>query len=97
MPDGERALEELTSFLARFCKVLNPVFDGIRKVRDMSKCLYEGQTFLWSYIVGFLMRMGSRNAMDANRNDPNYADAVLRLADQRVWPDGVGRRAPCSR
>ena len=46
--------------------------------------------------LGFLMRMGSRNAMDANRNDPNYADAVLRLADQRAWPDGVGRRAPCS-
>ncbi len=96
MPDGEAALEGLTSFLARFCKVLNPAFDGIRKVRDMSKCLYEGRTFLWSYIVGFLMRMGSRNAMDANRNDPNYADAVLRLADQRAWPDGVGRRAPCS-
>ena len=31
------------AFLARFCKILNPRFDGIRKARDMERCLYEGQ------------------------------------------------------
>lgn len=96
MPDGDAALEGLTGFLARFCKILNPVFDGIRKTRDASSCLYDGRTFIWSYLVGFLMRMGSRNAMDANRNDPNYADAILKLADQKDWPDGLERRAPSS-
>ncbi len=29
MPDGDAALEGLTAFLARFCKILNPLFDGI--------------------------------------------------------------------
>ena len=96
MPDGDAALEGLTSFLARFCKVLNPLFDGIRKARDMEKCLYEGRTFLWAFIVGHLARLGSRNAMDANRNDPNYADAILKLADQGFWPDGERKTAPCS-
>ena len=43
MPDGDAALEGLSAFLARFCKVLNPLFDGIRKARDMERCLYEGQ------------------------------------------------------
>ena len=68
MPDGDAALEGLTAFLARFCKILNPLFDGIRKARDMERCLYEGRTFLWTFIVGHLARLGSRNAMDANRN-----------------------------
>ena len=86
MPDGDAALEGLTAFLARFRKVLNPLFDGFRKARDMERCLYEGRTFLWTFIVGHLARLGSRNAMDANRNDPKYADAILKLADQGVWP-----------
>ena len=29
MPDGDAAPEGLTAFLARFCKILNPFFDGI--------------------------------------------------------------------
>ena len=41
MPDGDAALEGLTAFLALFCKILNPLFDGIRKARDMERCLYE--------------------------------------------------------
>ena len=41
----------------------------------MERCLYEGRTFLWTFIVGHLARLGSRNAMDANRHDPKYADA----------------------
>ena len=45
---------------ARFCKILNPLFDGIRKARDMEKCLYEGRTFLWTFIVGHLKRLGNR-------------------------------------
>lgn len=68
MPDGDAALEGLSAFLARLRKVLNPLFDGIRKARDMERCLHEGRTFLWSFIVGHLARLGSRNAMDANRN-----------------------------
>ena len=96
MPDGDAALEGLTAFLARFCRILNPLFDGIRKARDMEKCLYEGRTFLWTFLVGFLTRRGSRNAMDANRNDPNYADAILKLAEQSVWPAGERKTAPCT-
>ena len=96
MPDGDAALEGLTAFLARFCRILNPLFDGIRKARDMERCLYEGRTFLWTFIVGHLARLGSRNAMDANRNDPKYADAIQKLAGQGVWPEGERKTAPCT-
>lgn len=34
--------------------------------------------------------------MDANRNDPKYADAILKLADQGVWPEGERNTAPCT-
>ena len=96
MPDGDAALEGLTSLLSRFGAVLNPVFDRAAGARDMAKCLYEGRTFLWTLIVGFITRHGSRNAMDANRNDPHYAGAVLRLAGQDDWPEGSEASAPCS-
>ena len=39
-PDGEEALEELTGFLPRFCRILNPVFDRIHKVRETKKAIY---------------------------------------------------------
>ena len=68
MPDGDAAPEGLTAFHARFRRILNPLFVGIRKARDMERCPYEGRTFLWTFIVGHLARLGSRNAMDANRN-----------------------------
>ena len=77
MPDGDAALEGLTAFLARFCKILNPHFDLITTPRDMVRCLYEGRTFLWTFIVGHLARLGRRNATAANPNDPTYADAIL--------------------
>ena len=63
MPDGDAALEGLTAFLARFRKVLNPLFDGIRKALDMERCLYEGWTFLWTFIVGHLVRLGARGGV----------------------------------
>ena len=80
MPDGDAALEGLTAFLALFCKILNPLFDGIRKARDMETCLYAGRTFLWTVIVGHLARLGSRNAMDANRNmtQRKWVEVILR-------------------
>ena len=67
---------------------MNPLFDGIRKKRDPAKCLYEGRTFIWTFILGFLGRMGSRNSMDALRDDERWADAVHKLAEQDLW-DGA--------
>lgn len=83
-------------FLPRFCKILNPLFDRIVKKRDRSKCIYEGRTFLWTFILGFLGRMGSRNSMDALRGNENWSNAVHRLAQQDWWIEGEKRTTPCS-
>jgi hypothetical protein len=95
-PDGEDAYEELIGFIARFCKVLNPVFSRIENLRDSKKCLYDGRTFLWTFILGFFVRMGSRNAMDARRCDENFSDAVHKLSQQDWWIDNEKRTTPCS-
>lgn len=95
-PDGEDAYEELIGFIARFCKVLNPVFSRIENLRDPKKCLYDGRTFLWTFILGFFVRMGSRNAMDARRCDENFSDAVHKLSQQDWWIDNEKRTTPCS-
>ena len=29
----------------------------------MERCLYEGRTFLWTFIVGHLARLGSRGGV----------------------------------
>ena len=65
-------------------------------MRDESKCLYEGRTFLWTFILGFLGRLGSRNSMDALRGDERWAEAVHMLAGQDWWVEGEKRTTPCS-
>ena len=40
--------------------------------------------------------MGSRNSIDALRNDERWADAVHKLAGQGWWVEGESRTAPCS-
>ena len=40
--------------------------------------------------------MGSRNSIDALRNDGRWADAVHKLAGQDWWVEGERRTAPCS-
>ena len=40
--------------------------------------------------------MGSRNSIDALRNDERWANAVHKLAGQGWWVEGESRTAPCS-
>ena len=95
MPDGDAALEGLIAFLARFCKILNPLFDGIRKARDMERCLYEGRTFLWTFIVGHLVRLrvarwgAVGNPLNSQQVDCSPDFGPMRRENYHLRADGV--------
>jgi hypothetical protein len=76
--------------------LFNPTFGTIRKNRSADKILYEGNTFVWTVLLGAFLRCGSRNQMDVRRNDERYALSVLKLAGQDWWVRDSEFTTPCS-
>lgn len=95
-PEGEEIFEEVVSFLSGYRELFNPTFKSIRKNRSADKILYEGNTFVWTVLLGAFLRHGSRNQMDVRRNDERYALSVLKLAGQDWWVRDSEFTTPCS-
>ena len=75
---------------------VNERFGSFVDPRCASRILYGAPTLLWTLTLGFLNRCGSRNAMDADRNDEAYARTVLALGGQDWWPEGEKPTTPCT-
>ena len=75
---------------------VNERFGSFVDPRCASRILYGAPTLLWTLTLGFLNRCGSRNAMDADRNDEAYARTVLALGGQDWWPEGEEPTTPCT-
>lgn len=95
-PEGREAFEEVVSFLSGCRRPFNPVFGTIRKGRDPDRILHEGAAFVWTVLLGAFLRCGSRNRMDARRDDRRYAPSVLRLAGQDWWVRNSEFTTPCT-
>lgn len=92
-PDAAQALGDLTAFLRR-CSgrmrgAMRAIFAGIGG-RCEAKCTYGAETLCWALTGLFLMRNGSVNAADADRNCGSYARWLSAVAGA-----GPGGRAPC--
>ena len=80
--------------LVRHCfPLLNAWFDGLPDHRRQDLCTYEARHLWWQALLTFLLRGGSRNAFDADRNTGLMPANVARLCG-RAW-DGerLGARA----
>ena len=55
-------------------------------------CTYTGRQLWWSVILTFLLRHGSRNAFDADRNRGQFPENVLALCEQSWEEDRLGPR-----
>lgn len=61
-------------------------------------CTYTGRQLWWSVILTFLLRHGSRNAFDADRNRGQFPENLLTLCEQ-PWEEerlGPRRTVTCS-
>ncbi|NLE66423.1 MAG: hypothetical protein GX608_03285 [Lentisphaerae bacterium] len=75
---------------------ISGAFNAVDDPRAPERILYTPATLLWTLTLGFLTRCGSRNAMDADRNDEGYARTVAALSGQDWWPEGERLTAPCT-
>ena len=62
--------------LVRHCfPLLNAWFDGLPDRRRQDLCTYEARHLWWQALLTFLLRGGSRNAFDADRNTGRMPNA----------------------
>jgi len=71
---------------------LNHWLDGLPDPRCQELCLYLGRHLWWQIILTFLLRGGSRNAFDADRNTGQLPENVLRLCAQPWDEQRLGKR-----
>jgi|LSQX01.1.fsa_nt_gb hypothetical protein len=95
-PDGAFGAEALLKTVKKRFSFINESFNKLPDPRDASRILYSASSLLWTLTLGFLNRCGSRNAMDADRNDPAYAHTVMSMSGQDWWPEGEPLTTPCT-
>lgn len=95
-PEGSVALDALLELTDDRFSCINKEFRSIKDPRDASRILYSAPTLLWTLLLGFIGRCGSRNAMDGTRNEGHYAQTVLAFSKQRAWPDGEPLTTACT-
>ena len=77
---------------------MNHWLDALPDPRRQELCTYEGRHIWWQIALTFLLRGGSRNAFDGDRNTGQLPANILQLCDQ-VWNEerlGTRRTVTCS-
>jgi hypothetical protein len=77
---------------------MNRWFDALTDPRRQELCVYLGRHIWWQIMLTFILRGGSRNAFDGDRNTGELPENMLRLCAQ-VWDEerlGPRRTVTCS-
>jgi hypothetical protein len=77
---------------------MNAWLQALPDSRRQDMCVYLARHIWWQIILTFLLRSGSRNAFDADRNSGQLPENVVRLCGQ-VWDEarlGTRRTVTCS-
>jgi hypothetical protein len=77
---------------------MNRWLDGLPDPRRQELCTYSGRHLWWQIMMTCLLRDGSRNAFDADRNSGQMPQNILQLCDQE-WDEqrlGTRRTVTCS-
>jgi hypothetical protein len=77
---------------------LNDWLDGLPDPRRQDLCTYEARHIWWQMLLTFLLRGGSRNAFDGDRNSGQLPANVAQLCEH-LWDEarlGTRRTVTCS-
>ena len=97
-PKGEEFGRQLVGLIAHCFPKFNRWLDALPDPRRQDMCRYLARHLWWQVILTFLLRNGSRNAFDGDRNSGQLPENVLRLCNQE-WDDmrlGKRRTVSCS-
>ena len=71
---------------------MNHWLDALPDPRRQELCVYLGRHLYWQAILTFLLRAGSRNAFDGDRNSGQIPENVLLLCAQKWDAERLGER-----
>lgn len=91
-PDGRDFGWRLASVLRQVFPELNTRLDAVPDPRVQAMCTYSSRHVLWQGIATFLLRGGSRNAFDVDRNSGTLPDNMLALCDETWDQARLGER-----
>jgi hypothetical protein len=97
-PQYEAVGQQLRSTVRHCFPDLNGWLDALPDSRCQDQCTYEGRHIWWQILLTFLLRGGSRNAFDGDRNTGQLPANLLQLCEQ-VWDEerlGARRTVTCS-
>ena len=97
-PEHEAIGRQLIAVVRHCFPELNRWLDALTDPRCQALCVYLGRHIWWQIILTFILRGGSRNAFDGDRNTGELPGNVLQLCDQ-VWDEarlGPRRTVTCS-
>jgi len=97
-PAHESFGRQLSAVIRHCFPALNQWFDGLPDPRRQDLCVYKGRHIWWHVLLTFLLRDGSRNAFDGDRNSGALPENILQLCAQ-TWDEtrlGERRTVTCS-
>jgi len=97
-PDYQAYGRQLLTVVRHCFPELNRWFDTLPDPRRQDLCVYLGRHIWWQILLTFLLRDGSRNAFDGDRNSGQLPENVLQLCCQ-TWDEqrlGQRRTVTCS-
>ena len=97
-PDYETYGRQLLAVVRHCFPELNRWFDALPDPRRQDLCVYLARSIWWQILLTFLLRDGSRNAFDGDRNSGQLPENVLQLCCQ-IWDEerlGQRRTVTCS-
>jgi hypothetical protein len=91
-PDGTGFGRCLGGVLRQVFPELNAWLDAVPDPRVQAMCTYSFRQVLWQGIGTFLLRNGSRNAFDVDRNSGSLPDNLLALCGETWDRERLGER-----
>lgn len=97
-PDYQAYGRQFVALVRKCFPELNAWFDALPDPRRQDLCVYMGRHIWWQITLTFLLRNGSRNAFDGDRNTDLLPENMLQLCAQE-WEEerlGTRRTVTCS-
>lgn len=91
-PEGETYGRQLLALIRHCFPELNHWLDELPDPRRQDLCVYLGRHIWWQMLLTFLLRDGSRNAFDGDRNSGQLPANLLQLCAQEWEEERLGKR-----
>ena len=91
-PAGDAYGRHLHALIRHCFPELNRWLDALPDRRRQELCVYLGRHIWWQMLLTFLLRDGSRNAFDGDRNSGQLPENLLQLCEQEWEEERLGKR-----